>query len=101
MASIGDYYPTDEDLARIREWPSTDLEGLLAFVRSLWWAADVLWKTEGRKAFISTGGWSGTESLIGAMQENLVFWAMCWESGHKGGHFEFALSEDRGPQARL
>ena len=84
-------YPTEEELQRIREWPSTDFTGLMEFIRHCWWAAEILWTQESRRFSISTAGWSGNEELIGAMQENFVFWAMCWESSHKGGHFEFQL----------
>jgi hypothetical protein len=92
-------YPTEEELQRIREWPSTDLEGLMAFVRSIWWAADALWKAEAGKVFISTGGWSGNEELIGAMRENVAVSALCWQSSHRGGYFEFELPVPTRPEA--
>ena len=94
-----DEYPSEEDLQRIREWPSTDLDGLMEFVRSLWKYADWGWSQEGRRFSISTAGWSGNEELIEAMQENFVFWALCWQSSRKGGHFEFDLPEHRRPRA--
>jgi hypothetical protein len=92
-------YPTEEDLQRIREWPSTDLDGLMAFVRACWKYADWGWLQEGRRFSISTAGWSGNEELIEAMQENFVFWALCWQSSRKGGHFEFELLEPMRPRA--
>jgi hypothetical protein len=72
----------------------------MAFVRSCWKYADWGWTQEGRRFAIFTGGWSGNEELIGAMQENFVFWAICWEWSHKGGHFEFQLPEHMRPNAR-
>jgi hypothetical protein len=50
----------------------------MAFVRSLWKYADWSWSQEGRRFSISTAGWSGNEELIEAMQENFIFWALCW-----------------------
>ena len=39
--------------------------------------------------YISTGGWSGNEDLIGAMQNNAMLWIMTWVSSRRGGHYTF------------
>lgn len=72
-----DGYPTDRELRRIRTW-SIDNEdaifSLLAHVHSLWKYADAgYWRQRGRTYRISPAGWSGNESIIGALQENRIF----------------------------
>jgi hypothetical protein len=43
------------------------------------------------KLEISTGGWSENEYFISLLQESTFFWAICWVSSRRGGHFEFNL----------
>ena len=95
-------YPTDADLARIEAWPATDLRGLFDFVRELWSYPD-FWGEIGAPAgcipatridthiTCSTGGWSGNESLIDALQSNLAAWLLTWYSSRRGGHYEFRI----------
>jgi len=86
-------YPDEEDLERIRKWSHDDLLGLVDFVRERWTFADWGWKLEACGLLsVSTGGWSGNEELIGALQGNYPFWGLCWESSRRGGHFTFDLS---------
>ncbi|WP_430229614.1 hypothetical protein [Paraburkholderia tropica] len=87
-----DGYPTDVALKRIEEWPHADISGMLDFILSIWWCPHLLWDIEGVKLHASTGGWSGNESLIRAMQNNRPFWATCWEQSRRGGHFIFDLT---------
>jgi hypothetical protein len=85
---------------RIRDWPNTDWPGLLAYVRERWAYADAgYWSEEDavdnimskpvRRYHISTAGWSDNEWLMSAMEKNCVFWAMCWVSSRRGGHYVF------------
>lgn len=85
-------YPDDQELARIQAWPHDDFRGLMEFVHSLWHNTEWGW-TQGRYTsyHLSTGGWSGNESLIGALQLNTMFWLTCWEKSSKGGHYEFLV----------
>lgn len=104
-----DPYPTEAELRRIRRWHWDDgFDALMDYVRSLWWMPDWGWHETGRRPAeiskwkhkpgqryydISTGGWSGNESLIDAMQANKnLFWAVCWERSRVGGHYLFAVS---------
>lgn len=87
-----DGYPDGEELKRIAEWPYTDIAGMLEFVAGIWWCPSFGWHIEGDILKLSTGGWSGNESVIAAMQENRMFWALCWVSSRRGGHYEFDLS---------
>lgn len=91
----------DEELAalekRIKEWPYTDFAGLLEFVKNKWAYADCgYWSEEEpidgeRRLLISTAGWSDNEFLMGALQENQMFWALNWYSSRRGGHYEFRM----------
>ena len=86
-----DEYPTEDELKEITEWPHSDIEGLMNFIKSIWKYADCgYWKRTGKKYHISTGGWSGNEEIIGAMQKNKqFFWTMCWYQSRRGGHYIF------------
>ena len=87
-----DGYPTDELLERVRKWPyDQGFEGLLELVQANWnW--DNYFQKDGNKYVLCTGGWSGNEDLIGALMENHLFWACCWESSQRGGRYEFEVS---------
>ncbi len=93
-------YPTEEALGLIKEWDSNDQPGMMAFVKQCWWMPEWGWDEDDGKNFlnkdirifnISTGGWSGNEDLIGAMQENMIFWMMSWYSSRVGGHYVFKV----------
>lgn len=103
----GDGYPTEVALDIIREWTfqMSDRE-LFEFIKSIWWMPDWGW-SEGLEPHdydkdkqvyryrISTGGWSGNESIIEAMMENkYMFWHMHWIQSRRGGHYIFELKED-------
>lgn len=88
----GDGYPTEATIKRIITWPYTDMQGLVEYVRSLWYWP-VYARRRGRRYSFSTGGWSGNESLIYALEKNFLFWSLCWESSRRGGHYEFELPE--------
>jgi hypothetical protein len=90
-----DGYPEEDELKQIAEWPYTDIAGLLEFAQPMWSYPDRWW-TEGDALHLSTGGWSGNEILVGAMQENRMFWAICWISSRRGGHYSFDLSRIKG-----
>ena len=104
-----DPYPTEAELRKVRNWHwDQGFDELMAYVRSLWWMPDWGWRETGRRPSeiqawshkpgtryydISTGGWSGNESLIDALERNRnLFWAICWERSRKGGHYLFAVS---------
>ena len=91
-------YPSEESLTAIREWPLGDLAGLMVFIKALWWAADWGWREfDGKDDFdkpihvywISTGGWSGNEELIAALQESQhgIHWSQLFREHHVGGHY--------------
>lgn len=87
----GDGYPTESTCQAIREWPYSDLPGLFDFMQAAW-SYPTLFTPDGSGGYrISTGGWSGNEGLIDAMQENVMAWSLCWQSSKRGGHYEFEI----------
>jgi hypothetical protein len=107
----GDGYPTEETLTRIKEWEINDMQsgrGLLEFVREIWWHSkwgihieeveDELMPSRKRKYdhwHMSTGGWSGNESIIRAMQANRLFWMFHWVQSRRGGHYIFEVGKEK------
>ncbi len=95
-----DGYPTEETLQAIREWPAdTDCKyprwsGLMKFIQEAWTYDYPYWEREGNTYHLSTGGWSGNESIIAAMIQNRIFWMVCWVSNRRGGHYEFEVKEE-------
>jgi hypothetical protein len=87
-----DDYPTEEELERIRQWPYEDCGGLLQFIGSTCWAyPERGFEQKGRRFRLATSGWSGNEEVISALQDNRMFWAICWESSHRGGLYIFEV----------
>jgi hypothetical protein len=84
-------YPSDHALKAIKNWDFQDIGALMEFIREHWAFADVSWKQKGKKFSISTVGWSGNESLIGAMHANVMFWSLCWLESKRGGHYKFEV----------
>jgi hypothetical protein len=95
---MSDDYPTDEELERLEKWPYQDAAGALEFAASLWHWPD--WVTrdisaheaavlhanqEDRFMRFATGGWSGNESIIGALRDNHMVSALTWRLTARGG----------------
>lgn len=85
-------YPSESDLARIRDWPLTDFNGLISFARSLWEFSSWGFRMDGDKLVLVTGGWSGNEAVIRALRDNKLFWSACWLASYRGGLHHFDLS---------
>jgi hypothetical protein len=98
-----DGYPTVEALDEIKNWHyDKGWISLMEFVKSIWWQSEWGWFEEDAKDLygittltynISTGGWSGNESLIYALEENTVFWMMNWFQSRRGGHYIFKVKK--------
>ena len=91
-------YPTRFALQRIQKWDCVDdgaPESLLAFIRDeCWWMPEWGWEEKRGVYWISTGGWSGNEEIIGALRQNSLFWSLCFISMRTGGHYTFATDKD-------
>lgn len=97
---MNDGYPTEETLHKIRTnnaTPSASPIELMQFVKENWWAPDFGWResidSDGTSTSysLSTGGWSGNEQLISALEQNYAFWYLYWQSSSRGGHFVFTI----------
>ena len=92
-----DEYPTDDELETVSKWPIAtrkDVAELLDYIKSIWKYADCgYFSAKGNTYKLSTGGWSGNEDIVGAMRMNLIFWALCWYSSKRGGHYVFRMAK--------
>lgn len=103
-----DGYPTDHALDIIECWHWSDMKGWFEFIKELWYQKWFGWSEglnppdtkgfdlEGKQRYeyhISTAGWSGNESLIRAMQQNDMLWALSWVQSRRGGHYIFELRD--------
>jgi hypothetical protein len=91
-----DGYPTEWLLNRIRSWHYSEggFERLLRYIPSVWrYGADYFKvPTHPSESYIvSTGGWSGNEDIIEALQQNIMFWNVCWQNSSAGGHYVFRV----------
>lgn len=91
-------YPTDEELEKIENWKiesEKSIRDLISYIVSLWKYADSgftqITGNENRDYYLSTGGWSGNEDLIRAMEKNWMFWALTWFYSIRGGHYLFKI----------
>ena len=87
-----DGYPDDEELDAIQAWPGRDGAALMAQVRKLWhWPHYATVTQDGDKLRheFCTGGWSGNESLIGALKRNTMAWCLYWQLSERGGRYVF------------
>ena len=94
-----DGYPDEMELKKIAEWSVSDgFNRLMEYVKGIWRYSDIgYWKRDrygdSNEYHISTGGWSGNESIVIAMRENFLFWLLCWYQSTKGGHYIFRIPE--------
>lgn len=94
-----DEYPTTENLEFIKNFdivknPITDL---LDYIEEIWWTPSFGFHRETSGELInlqlSTGGWSGNEDIIRALQDNFFFWSLYWVMSKRGGHYWFEISQ--------
>ena len=90
----GDGYPTEAMLDQVKTYPisnTQDCVELLAAIRPYWRYSDCgYWTRPSRTTYeISTGGWSGNESIVAALESNLMFWSLFWYQSRRGGHYIF------------
>jgi hypothetical protein len=95
-----DDYPTEETERLIRDFQVIGgfERELMSAIKEVWAFGSWGWREEdveedGEKYHrydISTGGWSGNEALILALEANL-FWLFYWVQSNRGGHYVFEV----------
>ena len=107
-------YPTNAALELVENWHWTDCKGLLEFIEGIWHMRSWGWnevdaselspddddynESGGTLLFVSTAGWSGNESIIGAFRRNEMAWHLCWIQSRRGGHYIFKPHEFKDDQ---
>lgn len=93
-------YPTDEFLDYLSDYNNfKNVHEIIEIIESVWWMpdwgltrkqpfTDKVYKTRVFTYFMSTGGWSGNESIIYALKSNFLFWNF-WKTIRIGGHYTF------------
>lgn len=98
MGETEDGYPTEAALQRLETWPHQDMAGALDFVKTIWhWPdfashdlsaheAAILHANPGEKYLrLATGGWSGNEDIVRALNSNRMIRAIAWRLHARGG----------------
>ena len=97
-------YPDMNNLEKVKTWnfssQSDDafeksVEEFIEFIETIWHWPD--WgfsyskqkKSGAWRLALHTGGWSGNESIMAALQGNFIFWSMFWKLTRRGGHYYF------------
>jgi hypothetical protein len=83
-------YPTEHTLQCIKNWDWQDPLGALEYMREAWYWQHMV-DVEGNKWIFRTGGWSGNEELISAIEDNYLLYNMVWVSSDRGGKYVFAV----------
>ena len=97
-----DGYPTDETLERIRTWDiktPADMAEVMDFAGRAWsypkyWECNPAfveddWTGPYRQYVFSTGGASGNESIVHAIEQNQMLQIIGAWSWRRGGHYEY------------
>lgn len=94
-----DGYPTDDSLESIVNYDVFEygVAKLFDGVLEIWSYPhsykNVYSENGYRVVELSTGGWSGNESVINALKENHMAWLLSWYSSRRGGHHVFKFKE--------
>lgn len=100
-----DGYPFEEELEKVEKWDFKDPCGLVEFISKIWHWPDFGftkrfgfgWPIRKKviKVILHTGGWSGNESIVSALEKNFMFWNLFWQSSERGGHYYFEIPMKR------
>lgn len=95
-----DDYPTEEELDLIKKWDCSTYEGSVSLAEHLckiWHYGEPYAQLKGKSVKVlklSTGGWSGNEDIMSAVNRNFLF-KRHFYSLHRGGHYVYKISKTR------
>jgi hypothetical protein len=92
-----DGYPTENELKTIREWDFFGAKNqvdcyhqFMIYIQNIWhWGKPYFYCLSDNRWIAITGGWSGNEDIINAMENNKIFWVMYWYESRRGGKYKF------------
>jgi len=84
-------YPSKRQLKAIKEFDLLErpVHELIDCIEEIWHNSDWGFKREKHTLELHTGGWSGNEDTISALQRNFMFWSLYWGKSERGGHYYF------------
>jgi hypothetical protein len=86
-------YPSDEELKAIEEYDLPGgVEGLVDMIKDLW-HYECGFVRKGKVLELHTGGWSGNEDIIDALERNMCFFMFYWQKSERGGHHYFEITD--------
>lgn len=103
-----DGYPNKFSLEMISIWDYMDNDGWFKFIEEMWHMKWFGWhmavgiedkdlnrdnNSNIKHYFLSTAGWSGNESIIKAMEKNVMLWSDSWVESRRGGHYIFEVKD--------
>jgi hypothetical protein len=83
-------YPPVEFLKELTQKPCDNFHEFMAQIKPYWAFSGWGWRQDGDIYYLSTGGWSGNEDIINALETNFMFYLMYWMRSSRGGHYIFA-----------
>jgi len=98
-------YPEKKELQFIREFDLTKNSPavLIEYMRERWrWPDYLSIQSTGNGFWVEmhTGGWSGNEEMIEALQANCLFFPLYWKKTMAGGHYYFKIKENAEGEGR-
>jgi hypothetical protein len=89
-------YPSEEELQKIEVWDHKDPLGLVEFIKDIWHWEDYAVSRETKDGVtylqLDTGGWSGNEDIVSALEKNM-FWSLWWQRSERSGHYWFEIRD--------
>lgn len=84
-------YPSDAELEELKTANifKVGFKGMVDLINDSWNHDYGKLDFDGKSLKLATGGWSGNEDLICALQENIGFWSSFWIKTERGGRFTF------------
>lgn len=84
-------YPSKDDLYKIQHWAFSDVRGLFDFIEQNegmvhYGSFKRTIMPDGRERIrIATGGWSGNEDMMFALERNFIVYGSYWQLSARGG----------------